>query len=397
MGHHGNRMTDSPQAPLVYIETGSALQDFCTSLSGCTQLAIDTEFVRDKTYYPQLCLIQIASDKHLACIDPFGIDDFAPLQAILSDPAVLKIFHAARQDLEVLHYSLQVMPGPIFDTQLAATLLGLGEQIGYANLVQHFLQVQLGKQHTRADWEKRPLGQEQLAYAADDVRYLIQMYPMIMQQLTALGREEWLRDDFANLTDVQLYQADPSTLWQRISGVQKLRRKQLAVLRELTTWREHQAQAMNKPRKWILPDNLLLAIATQAPATLQKLVSIRGINESIINKHGSILVDLIKKAIALPESEWPVLEKRRQLNKDQEALVDALMAIVKLKASEHMLNVSAITNRNELESLADNDHSVSILTGWRRELIGNVLLEFIQGKLNLSCNQGKPGLTRVNA
>lgn len=396
MGHHGKHMSKSEQASLLYIDNDSALQQFCASLAGCTQLAIDTEFVRDKTYYPQLCLIQIASDKQIACIDPFKIGDFSALNDILRNPAILKIFHAARQDLEVLLYALQVIPRPVFDTQLAATLLGLGEQIGYANLVQHFLHVQLGKQHARADWEQRPLQQEQLAYAADDVRYLIQMYPMIMQQLESLGREHWLREDFIALTDEQLYQSDPAIQWQRISGVQKLRRKQLAVLRELANWREQQAQTLNKPRKWILADNLILAIAMQAPTTLQKLTSVRGINDTVINKHGTTLIQLINKALVLPESDWPLLHKRRQLSKDQEAAVDALMAIVKIKANEHTLNVSAITNRHELESLTDDDQQVTVMTGWRRELVGNSLLAFLHGKLTLHYEQGRLILSDLN-
>ncbi len=389
-------MSDAEQLPVIYIDSTAGLQQFCTSLAGCTHLAIDTEFVRDKTYYPLLCLIQVASNKQIACIDPFKIDDFSALQAILRNPAILKIFHAARQDIEVLLYALQVMPRPVFDTQIAATLLGLGEQIGYANLVQHFLNVQLGKQHTRADWEQRPLQQEQLTYAADDVRYLIQMYPLIMQQLQARGRESWLHDDLNALTDEQLYQADPSTMWLRISGVQKLRRKQLAVLREVSAWREQQAQALNKPRKWILPDNLLLAIAMQAPTSMQKLTAIRGITDAVLNKHGTTIIQSVNMALSQPESQWPELHKRRQLNKDQEALVDSLMAIVKLKANEHTLNVSAITSRNDLESLADNDQQVAIMTGWRRELVGNTLLAFIHGESTLCYQNGQLTLLRLN-
>lgn len=389
-------MSDAEQSPVIYIDSADGLQQFCTSLAGCTHLAIDTEFVRDKTYYPLLCLIQVASNKQIACIDPFKIDDFSALKDILRNPDILKIFHAARQDIEVLLYALQVMPRPVFDTQIAATLLGLGEQIGYANLVQHFLHVQLGKQHTRADWEQRPLQQEQLAYAADDVRYLIQMYPLIMQQLQARARENWLHDDLNALTDEKLYQADPSTMWLRISGVQKLRRKQLAVLREVSAWREQQAQALNKPRKWILPDNLLLAIAMQAPASMQKLTAIRGMTDAVINKHGATILQSVNKALSLPESQWPELHKRRQLTKDQEALVDSLMAIVKLKANEHTLNVSAITSRNDLESLADNDQQVAIMTGWRRELVGNTLLAFIRGEIALRYQNGQLTLLHLN-
>ena len=375
------------------IQSADALRAFCATVENADYLAIDTEFVRDKTYYPQLCLVQVASDDAIACIDPFTIDDLSPLRDILLNPRILKIFHAARQDLEVLNLSLKCIPSPVFDTQLAATLLGLGDQIGYANLVQHLLNIQLGKQHTRADWEQRPLTQEQLAYAADDVRYLIQIYPIISQKLTALGRDRWLEDDLRALSSEALYQTDMQTLWQRVSGNQKLRRKQLAVLRELSAWREQQAQQFNKPRKWILPDNLLLAIATQAPASAQKLKAIRGLNDAMIAKQGEAIITAVNTALALPESAWPEPTKRRQLSKEQEALVDSLMAIVKLKANEHSLNVSAITSRNELEALACHEQSISLLSGWRRELVGNSLLAFLDGKLSLHSRNGKLELT----
>ena len=382
---------DSPT--MQFIQSANELRTFCASVANADYLAIDTEFVRDKTYYPQLCLLQIASVDAIACIDPLKIDDLSPLKDILLNPQILKIFHAARQDLEVLNLTLQCIPKPVFDTQLAATLLGLGEQIGYANLVQHLLNVQLGKQHTRADWEQRPLTQEQLDYAADDVRYLIQIYPIISQKLSALGRANWLDDDLQALTSEALYQTDLQTLWQRISGNQKLRRKQLAVLRELSAWREQQAQQLNKPRKWILADNLLLAIATQAPTSMQKLKSIRGLNDAIIAKQGQAILAAVNAALALPESAWPELNKRRQLDKEQEALVDSLMAIVKLKANEHSLNVSAITSRNELEALASNDKEINLLNGWRRELVGNSLLAFLDGKLNLHFLNGRLEIT----
>jgi ribonuclease D len=217
-----------------------------------------------------------------------------------------------------------------------------------------------------------------------------------MDQLRTHGREHWLQADFDGLTQEDLYRPDPALLWQRISGVQKLRRKQLAVLRELTAWREQQAQTLNRPRKWILPDNLLIAIATQAPTTAQKLTSIRGINEGIISKQGNSILQSVSKALALPESEWPQVHKRHQLSKDQEAVVDALLAIVKLLANAHSLNVSAITSRNELEALLDDTETVPVMTGWRRELVGNTLLTFLNGNSFLRYQQGKLVLVDKN-
>lgn len=388
-------MSDYNSPNMQFIESSESLKTFCASLSDADYLAIDTEFVRDKTYYPLLCLIQIASNDALACIDPLKVDDLSPLTDILLNPKIRKIFHAARQDLEVLYITLKCIPSPVFDTQLAATLLGLGDQVGYANLVQHILGVQLDKQHTRADWEQRPLTPAQLEYAADDVRYLIQIYVKIQQQLSSLGRDTWLEDDLRTMTNEELYQTDLHTVWQRISGNQKLRRKQLTVLRELAAWREQQAQRLDKPRKWILPDNLLIAIATQTPTTLQKLKSVRGLNEAIVAKQGTAIIEAVNTALALPESQWPEPNKRLQLNKDQEALVDGLLAIIKLKANEHTLNVSAITSRGELEALATNDRTISLLSGWRRELVGNTLLAFLDNKLSLHYQKGRLELTSV--
>lgn len=385
-------MPQATQTEIHYIQTQADLEKFCRSLEGAPYLAIDTEFVRDRTYYPRLCLIQIASDSALACIDPLSITDLTPVKHLLLDQQILKVFHAARQDLEVLFNEFAAVPQPIFDTQLAATLLGLGEQIGYANLVKQILNIQLGKQHSRTDWERRPLSQEQIEYAADDVRYLVQIYPVITTQLKELGREQWLNDDLRQLTDEQLYQSAGHDLWLRVSGYQKLRRKQLAVLRELAMWREQQAQQLNKPRKWIIQDNLLIAIATQAPTSQQKLASVRGLNESFLSKYSEQLLEIIHAALASPQSDWPVAEKRRPLSKQQDALIDCLMAITKLKAEQHQLNISAITNRSQLEKLVLGEHDLDLLSGWRRELVGHSLLEFLRGTLALTCEDDTPVL-----
>ena len=366
------------------IETAEELTVFCQQIANAEYIAVDTEFVRDKTYYPKLCLIQIASSDAIACIDPIGLKDLSVLKPVFTNPAQTKVFHAARQDMEILYSEFGVMPNPIFDTQVAATLLGLGEQIGYGNLVKSYLNINLSKQHARADWEQRPLNQEQLEYAADDVRYLIQMYPLILQDLDKHGRRDWLANDFATLTDPSLYQVELSEQWQRVSGNQKLRRKQLAVLQELCTWREQVAMDKDKPRKWILADNHLIAIATQMPTSTAKLANIRGLNEATIDRYGEAIVTAIKKALNKPESEWPEPKKRRQLNKNQEAAIDALMAIAKIKAMQHSINVGAILNRSEVEMLLLGEKDLPILSGWRYNLVGESLKQFLNNELSLT-------------
>jgi ribonuclease D len=369
---------------LEFIDSAAALERACDELANQACLAVDTEFVREKTYYPVLCLVQIASPQQCVCIDPLAINDLSPLAGLLLNCNTTKVFHAARQDLEILQQSLGEIPTPVFDTQIAATLLGLGDQLGYANLVKHFLHIQLSKGHARTDWERRPLSKEQLEYAADDVRYLIAMYPLLVQRLTELGRLDWLAEDFAELTRPQLYQNEPQQQWQRVSGVQKLRGVQLAVLQQLAAWREQQAQQQNKPRKWILSDDVLLALAMQSPHKTEQLERIRGINATLLQRHGQTLLKLIAKAKAIPKDDWPSLSRRKALSANQEALLDALLAIVKLQAAAHQINYTALTSKHDLELVVGGNHDVPLFHGWRHGIAGHHVLNFLQGQTQLT-------------
>ena len=377
-------MPPSPSLELEFIDTADALRHACERLANQTYLAVDTEFVREKTYYPVLCLIQIASPQVCVCIDPLAINDLSPLATLLQNSQTTKVFHAARQDLEILQLTLGEIPSPIFDTQIAATLLGLGDQLSYANLVNHFLNVQLAKGHARTDWERRPLSKEQLEYAADDVRYLVAMYPLIVQKLSDLGRLSWLEDDFKALTRPQLYQNDPQQQWQRVSGVQKLKGVQLALLQQLAAWREQLAQQQNKPRKWILSDDILMTIAMQAPHKAEQLERIRGINPGLLQRHGQTLLNLIAQAKATPKDEWPMLTRRKRLNSNQDALLDAVLAIVKLQAATHQINNTALTSRQDLENLIAGDNDIPLLHGWRLGIAGQQVLDFLQGQTRLA-------------
>ena len=379
--HMSNQHTSDLE--LEFIDTPAALARVCEQLANQAYLAVDTEFVREKTYYPVLCLIQIASPQQCVCIDPIAIRDLSPLATLLLHSNTTKVFHAARQDLEVLNQVLGNIPAPIFDTQIAATLLGLGDQLSYGNLVNHFLKVQLAKGHARTDWERRPLSTEQLEYAADDVRYLVAMYPLMVQTLAELGRLNWLAEDFAALTRPQLYQNDPQQQWQRVSGLQKLKGVQLAIVQYLAAWREQQAQQQNKPRKWIMSDDILIAIAMQAPHKLEQLERIRGINPAIIQRHGQTLLELIAQAKAAPKTDWPILARRIALDPNQEALLDALMAIVKLQAATHQINNTALTTRHELETLITGNQDIPLLHGWRHGLAGQQVLNFLNGETKL--------------
>ena len=236
----------------LYIDSHAALEALCTRLSGTEWLALDTEFIRERTYYPRLCLLQVSNGDVAACIDPLAIDDLGPLLDILFDSRTLKILHAARQDLEIFLHDYQRLPMPVFDTQPAAALLGHGDQIGYANLVKQLLQVDLPKDQSCTDWSQRPLDEQQRRYALDDVIYLGQLYLHLRGNLFDRERLQWLAADFAPLADPATYYPDPNDMWQRTKGRQQLRGRQLAVLQRRAAWRETEARARDLPRMWVL-------------------------------------------------------------------------------------------------------------------------------------------------
>lgn len=363
-----------------YIETLDALTDLCAQLEDSPWLTLDTEFIREKTYYPQLCLIQIANEEHVACIDPLALDDLTPLLDLLYNPAITKVLHSARQDLEIFQQLRGVPPASIFDTQVAATLLGQGEQIGYGNLVKLILDVDLDKAHSRTDWAQRPLSIEQLDYAADDVRYLRDVYLQQRQKLEQLGRLEWLDDDFKQLSDPALYAPPLDEIWTKLKGLNRLKGVQLAMVQKLAQWREGLARERNLPRRWILSDDLLIEVARQRPLSEDKLRRIRGMDDKIIQRHGKMMLQLVEEARSLPAEQWPQLQQRPRLSSHQEALVDILIGVVKLSAAQHQLTPNALASRKEIEQLLADNPEAPLLHGWRYELCGQALQGLLSGK-----------------
>ncbi len=251
-----------------YIDTSAALRELCGQLRGNPWLTLDTEFLREKTYYPRLCLLQVATPELVACIDPLALEDLSPLLDVIYDDSITKVMHAARQDMEIFFHLRHTLPSPVFDTQIAALLLGYPDQIGYGNLVKETLGIELEKLHTRTDWSRRPLSDEQIRYAADDVFHLAQVYRHLVGKLTELGRLDWLSDDFARLTQVDLYRNDPAQAWLKVRGGNRLRGAGLAVLQALAQWRETLARDQDRPRGWLLRDDELVEIARHLPGTL---------------------------------------------------------------------------------------------------------------------------------
>jgi ribonuclease D len=376
--------------PIQYIDTPEQLAKLCEQIKKETWLALDTEFLREKTYYPKFCLLQIATPEWVACVDPIALPKLDVLFEAIYNPAIVKVFHSCRQDLEIFFQWTGQLPSPIFDTQVAAPLLGFQDNPGYAMLVSSLLSVNLNKAHTRADWSKRPLTEAELEYAADDVIYLCQIYQIMVQKLTALGRIDWLKNDFAELTNPALYTVDPEKAWFKIKGKNKLTGKQLSIIQTLAEWREKTAQAEDRPKSWLLRDELLFDLAKLQPETVPELANVRGINERAVNRYGKELCQLITAAKNRPP--LPLNEKDRSAKKtqQQEAILDILTALVRVRAEENALNPTILASRKDLEELLSNgDDECPLLHGWRYTMAGKELVGLIKGELLLGIDSDK--------
>ncbi|MGK0269781.1 MAG: ribonuclease D [Cocleimonas sp.] len=362
------------------INTTQDLQTFVAKIKDAKWLAIDTEFLREKTYYAKLCLIQVEADGHRACVDPLAIDDLSVFAELMHNPDIIKVLHAAHQDLEILLEMTGKVPAPIFDTQVAASVLGIGDQMGYARLVESMLGVSLAKTQSRTDWSKRPLRDAQLEYAIDDVRYLAQIYPMMVEQLESQDRLYWLDKDFAKATNPETYAANASERWKKVKGNQILKRPQLAILRELAAWREERAEKSDRPRKWILSDDILLDMARQQPSTAEAIREIRGINPDRSQKHHDTWLALIKKGKETPEADWPELSRANKPSPNQNALIDLLMLVIQIQAKKHKITAAVIATRKRVADMVISGET-SISEDWRGALVNDEIEAVIAGEL----------------
>lgn len=372
----------------TYITSPETLQELCQGLESAPWVALDTEFMREKTYYPQLCLLQLATPDWAACVDPLADLDLAPLYEQLYRTDLTKVFHAAGQDLEILYHLHGRLPAPLFDTQLAAPVLGYADQIGYGNLVAEVLGEQLEKAHSRADWSRRPLSEEQLRYAADDVIYLARLYPVLLERLEKQGRLAWLAEDFEALADAGRYASPPELAWQRVKGAERYKGAQLSVLQALAAWRETTAQGRDLPRGWLLKDDAMLDIARHQPKNLEALGRIRGLQERFLKSHGTALLDLIEAARQRKPEPDTRPQRPDRLSPAEEAVADLLMSVVRLRGMEHSLHPSVLASRKDLARLIQGDESAPLLQGWRRALIGTELRAILNGGRVLSVDQG---------
>ncbi|QHS10111.1 ribonuclease D [Sinimarinibacterium sp. NLF-5-8] len=334
-------------------------------------LALDTEFVRIDTYYPRLCLIQVRDHQRTDLLDMTAIADIKPLLDALDAPAQIKLFHAASQDLEILTQLHGSAPKPLFDTQIAATLLGVGDQVGYGKLVQQQLNITLDKSLSRTDWARRPLRQDELAYAADDVEYLAQIYPALQAELAARGRLEWLAEDCARMAEPSQYHTDPADAWQRLRGLGRMSAREQTVAAALAQWRETLAQTHNRPRKWILDDDAIYRLAERQPHTLKALELLQVVPSKTQLKHGEALLDIIREAQNQPETRWAADDELSDSDKSQ---LKKLQAIVADRARALELPPGFIAPRADLIRIVHHQANARVLSGWRRTQCGEALL-----------------------
>ena len=373
------------------ISTTPELSEACTALARHDYVTVDTEFMRETTFWPKLCLIQMAGPGEALIVDPLaeGID-LAPFYALMADERVVKVFHAARQDVEIVHVQAGIIPHPIFDTQVAAMVCGFGDSISYVNLVKRITGKDLDKTSRFTDWARRPLSQKQLQYALGDVTHLRDIYEHLKADLAKTGRAHWLGEEMATLTDPKTYVTHPEEAWKRLK-LKVRNRKGLAVLMELAAWRERQAQAQNVPRNRVLRDEALYDVANHAPTDVAKLSELRTLSEGFSRSaRAREIVDVVKLGLARDPSSVPPLHSGTPNQGDAGATIDLLRVLLKAAAQRHGVAPRLIADSDDLERIAlENEPDVPAMSGWRRELFGENALRLKRGELALMMSDGE--------
>ncbi len=368
---------------MTLITDTASLADFCEGLKSTEFIAVDTEFMRETTYWAKLCLVQVAGPEDARCIDSLAPGlDLAPLFELLANPDVLKVFHAGRQDLEIFYTATGAVPKPIFDTQIAAMVCGFGDQVGYETLVSRLTGGRLDKSQRFADWSRRPLTERQIQYALGDVTYLRTVYTTLVKKLEQTGRKSWLDEEDAVLASPATYKVEPREIWRRIRARTRAPRL-LAVLRELAEWRESTAQSLDMPRQRVAKDDALLELAASLPKTVDDIKRSRIAKSLASGKYVEGVLEAVAKGQTIPESKCPRLEGGGGRD-DQapKALIDLLKLLLKTKAETHDVAQKLIASSDDIEAIALSDSSnVPALHGWRRELFGADALKLKHGGL----------------
>jgi ribonuclease D len=354
----------------MMITDRQGLEALAQRLEHAPAIALDTEFLRERTYRAELCLLQIADSEGALCVDPLAVPDLSPLRAVFGGGNA-KVMHACRQDIEVLLPAAGFV-APVFDTQIAAALAGMPAQIGYAELVRRVTGRELSKAHTRTDWSRRPLSADQIDYALDDVRYLLPLREHLILELTRLDRMHWLQEELAGLANPADYAVDPQQAWLRIRSFKGLDPDRSRLAQQLAAWRERRADERNRPRGWILDDAVLRDIVVRVPRTLEELAGLTDMQPGFIKHNGADILRLIEAA-GMPAA-LPRVNSRGAPDAQKNALVKKLSAVHQAVATELSLPPEILATRRDLEQLTDGNHDGAVMSGWRREVIGERLL-----------------------
>jgi ribonuclease D len=374
----------------VFITTTQALADYCAIAANADFLCVDFEFMREHTYYSQLCLIQLATPHGAAVVDPLSKTlDLAPLLHLLLDHPILKVFHAGGQDIEIIHNIAKRTPFPVFDSQIAAMALGHGEQISYQNLIQNLLRVTIDKGARFTDWSRRPLDKRQLDYAVGDVTYLAKAFPILLDGLRSKDRGDWLDEEMQRLADPATYRNDPDLAWRRIR-LPSRDAKVLGRLKALAAWREQEAAAKDLPRQRLVKDETLADIAGHPPKSQNDLARIRGLSEKwASNDVGARLFEAVSKASALPREEMPDRNDGPKLDKHGRIAADLLKMLQKFRSDDMDVAPKLICRSDEMERLAAGERDLPVLKSWRYDVFGKDALDVIEGRVAFHIRNGR--------
>ena len=386
----------SPKRITELIDDNETLASFCAQMSGSSYVTVDTEFIRDRTYWPRLCLVQVANHDLARAIDPLAQGlDVAPLAALLANPKVIKVFHAARQDVEIFVNQNAAVPTPMFDTQIAAMVCGFGDSVGYDRLVEKLAGARIDKGSRFTDWSRRPLSGKQISYALDDVTYLLQVYEALCGQLEESNRAQWLEEEMAVLTSVTTYDQFPEEAWRRL----KLRSRNasyLGVAKEVAAWREREAQRRDMPRGHILKDEAIQELAAEMPGSVENLSRLRAVSKGLAEgPAGPELLAAISRGRDLPRNEVPQPVAQVVLPRGLGPLISLLKVLLKTKCEAHDVAQKLVATVSDLERIAADDHAdVAALRGWRKEIFGDDALDLKHGRLSMTAKGKRVELIR---
>ena len=381
----------------VLITESGRLAACCAALRQEEFVTVDTEFLRESTYWPKLCVVQLGGQEEAVAIDALAPDlDLTPLAELMADESVLKVFHAARQDLEIFYKLMGRVPAPLFDSQVAAMVCGFGDSIAYDKLVMALTGVQIDKASRFTNWAERPLTEAQISYALSDVTYLRDAYRDLVRQLEESGRSHWLDDELTALTNPASYEADPDLAYLRLKS-HTSKPKFLAVLQKLAAWREREAQSRNRPRNWVLRDDVLLNIAAQAPTTLQMLGRTRGLNKGQANgRIGQEILNAVAEGVALPPEERPLPREPQPEGARATAAAELLRVLLKACCNAENVAPKLIASSADLDRLSTGEREgIPALEGWRREVFGQHALDLVRGRLALAYRGGEIAWIKV--